>query len=71
LADKAADNVSKRAQVDMNFAMSLRDPNAYAKAVEEETRRLQGQAGRPSTTGASAYQLSPEAQKALQQYGGK
>ena len=71
LADKAADNVSKRAQVDMNFAMSLRDPYAYAKAVEDETRRLQGQAGRPSTTGASSYQLSPEAQKALQQYGGK
>jgi hypothetical protein len=71
LADKAADNISKRAQVDMNFAMSLRDPNAYKAAVEEETRRLQGQIGRPSTTGASAYQLSPEAQKALQQYGGK
>lgn len=45
LADKAADNVSKRAQVDINFAMSLRDPTSYQKAVEEETRRLQGQGG--------------------------
>jgi len=70
LADKAADNVAKRAQVDINFAMSLRDPNAYAKAVEEETRRLQAGGGQPSTV-TNPFKLSPEAQKALSQYGGK
>lgn len=72
LADKAADNINKRAQVDINFAMSLREPGAYQKAVDEETRRLQaGGAKQQATTGAPAYQLSPEAQKALQQYGGR
>jgi hypothetical protein len=43
LADKAADNINKRAQVDINFAMTLREPGAYQKAVDDETRRLLNQ----------------------------
>ena len=72
LADKAYDNVMKRIDKDYKFAAEIsKDPSALQRAVDEETKRLQGGGVRPSTTGASSYQLSPEAQKALQQYGGK
>ena len=50
LADKAADNVNRRAQVDLNFAMTLREPGAYQRAVDEETRRLQAGGAGPQTT---------------------
>lgn len=71
LADKAYDNVMKRMQIDYKLAAEVsKDPTALQRAVDEETRRLQGGGVRPSTT-TNPFQLSPEAQKALQQYGGK
>jgi len=46
LADKAYDNVMKRAQVDMAFQMQInKDPAALQTAVDAETRRLQGGGG--------------------------
>ena len=73
LADKAYDNVMKRLDKDYKLAAEIsKDPTALQRAVDEETKRLQAGGARPqATTGAPAYQLSPEAQKALQQYGGK
>lgn len=52
LADKAYDNVMKRAQVDMAFQMQIsKDPSALQAAVDAETRRIQagGGGGRSST----------------------
>lgn len=73
LADKAYDNVMKRLDKDYKLAAEIsKDPTALQRAVDEETKRLQAGGVRPqATTGAPAYQLSPEAQKALQQYGGR
>jgi hypothetical protein len=72
LADKAYDNVMKRMETDFKLAAEVRkDPTALDRAIEAETRRLQtggaGQTSRPPTT----FNLSPEAKKALQQYGGQ
>jgi hypothetical protein len=70
LADKAYDNVMKRAQFDVGFQMQInKDPKALQDAVDAETRRLQG--GGQSSTVTNPFKLSPEAQKALSQYGGK
>ena len=52
LADKAYDNVMKRAQVDMAFQTQInKDPSALQAAVDAETRRIQagGGGGRSST----------------------
>jgi hypothetical protein len=52
LADKAYDNVMKRAQVDMAFQMQIsKDPSALQTAIDAETRRIQagGGGGRSST----------------------
>jgi hypothetical protein len=71
LADKAYDNVMKRLDKDYKLAAEIsQDPAALQRAVDEETKRLQAGGVRTSTT-TNPFQLSPEAQKALQQYGGK
>ncbi len=55
LADKAYDNVMKRLDKDYKLAAEIsKDPSALQRAVDEETKRLQGGGVRPSTTGAPA-----------------
>ena len=58
LADKAYDNVMKRAQVDIAFSMQIsKDPNALQTAIDAETRRLQ--AGGAGGGGGGAFDYVP------------
>jgi hypothetical protein len=60
-ADKAYDNVMKRAQVDMGFsALIMKDPAALQTAIDKETKRLRdesGGGGRPSTPPPTSGQI--------------
>jgi hypothetical protein len=58
LADKAYDNVMKRAQVDMAFQMQInKDPAALQAAIDAETRRLQGGGARATPSNAPSGQI--------------
>jgi len=55
LADKAYDNVMKRAQVDISFQMQItKDPVALQAAIDAETRRLQNSGGARPAGGSPA-----------------
>lgn len=70
LADKAYDNVMKRMETDFKLAAEVRkDPTALDRAIEAETKRLQTGGGSPTSRPPTTFNLSPEAQRALQQYG--
>jgi hypothetical protein len=72
LADKAYDNVMKRLDKDYKLAAEIsKDPAALQRAIDEETRRLQAGGAGPTSRPPTTFNLSPEAQKALQQYGGR
>jgi hypothetical protein len=52
LADKAYDNVMRRAQVDLSFQMKInQDPQALQDAINAETRRLQSGGAAPAAGG--------------------
>lgn len=72
MADKAYDNVMKRLDKDYKLAAEIsKDPSALPRAIDEETRRLQAGGAGPTSKPPTTFNLSPEAQKALQQYGGQ